>query len=58
MRMMRFNYTISHVSGKQLVIADMLSRAPTDLPSSSDLHFKADTQAFVNMSSNQGIVTH
>jgi len=49
MRMMRFNYTISHVPGKQLIIADMLSRAPTDLPSSSDVCFEAEAQAFVNM---------
>ena len=49
MRMMRFNYTISHVPGKQLVIADMLSWVPTDIPSASDLHFEAATQAFVNM---------
>ena len=49
MQMMRFNYTISHVLGKQLVIADMLSRAPTDIPSASDLHFEVATQAFVRM---------
>jgi transposase InsO family protein len=28
LRMMRYNYTISHVPGKQLVISDTLSRAP------------------------------
>jgi hypothetical protein len=28
MRMMRYDYTISHVPGKQLITADMLSRAP------------------------------
>jgi len=49
MQMMWFNYTISHVPGKQLVVADMLSRAPVDLPGTSDLQFEADTQAFVNM---------
>jgi len=49
MRIMKFNYTISHVPGKQLIIADTLSRAPTDLPSSSDVRFEAEAQAFVNM---------
>ena len=48
MRMMRFKYTISHVPGKQLLIADMLSRAPTEPPSTNDLQFEAHTQAFVN----------
>ena len=45
MRMMRFKYTISHVPGKQLLIADMLSRAPTEPPSTNDLQFEAHTQA-------------
>jgi len=49
MQMMRLNYTISHVPGKQLIIADMLFRAPTDLPSSIDVRFEAEAQAFVNM---------
>ena len=48
MRMMRFKYTISHVPGKQLLIADMLSRAPTEPPSTNDPQFEAHTQAFVN----------
>ena len=48
MRMMRFKYAISHVPGKQILIADMLSRAPTEPPSTNDLQFEASTQAFVN----------
>ena len=37
MRMMRFNFTISHVPGKELTIADALSRAPVSTPSSQKL---------------------
>ena len=29
LRMLRYHFTISHIPGKDLVIADMLSRAPT-----------------------------
>ena len=32
MRMMRFTYTISHVPGKDLCTADVLSRAPIVIP--------------------------
>ena len=36
--MMHYNYTISHIPGKQLTIADTLSRAPTkDYVESEDL---------------------
>ena len=28
MRLMRFQYTISHIPGKELITADVLSRAP------------------------------
>jgi len=50
MQMMRFKYTISHIPGKQLLIADTLSQAPTHLPSTSDLQFEAHTQAFIALS--------
>lgn len=46
--MMRFNYTISHVPGKQLVIADTLSRAPVSTPTESDERFIAETDAFIH----------
>lgn len=39
LRMMRFYFIISHVPGKQLKIADTLSRAPSDSPSTTDHTF-------------------
>ena len=46
---MRFRFSISHVPGKDLTIADTLSRAPASNPTTADelLHQEAD--AFVNM---------
>ena len=49
LRMMRFNFSISHVPGKQLVIADTLSRAPAESPTDSDREFEIQSQAFVNV---------
>ena len=46
--MMRFNFTISHVPGKQLTIADMLSRAPSKPPDTDDYKLEQDSQVFVN----------
>ena len=48
LRMMRFHFTISHVPGKQLTIADTLSRAPSDSPSTTDHTFEQESQIFVN----------
>ena len=46
--MMRFNFTISHVPGKQLAITDMLSRSPIELPDTDDYKLELESQAFVN----------
>ena len=45
MRLMRYQYTISHIPGKQLVTADALSRAPVESP---DINFSEEVQSFVN----------
>ncbi|XP_011406246.1 PREDICTED: uncharacterized protein K02A2.6-like [Amphimedon queenslandica] len=46
-RMLRFHFSISHVPGKDLVIADMLSRAPEGTPNEQDLLLEEDTRAFI-----------
>ena len=43
---MQFNYTISHVPGKMLYIADTLSRAPVDAADKTAL-IDAETEMFV-----------
>ena len=48
MRLMRFTFTISHTPGKDLTIADTLSRAPTHSASVADEQFCQDTEMFVN----------
>ena len=52
MRLMRFKYTISHVPGKSLVVADMLSRAPTDSVTDEDEKLTQETDIYVNMVMN------
>ena len=48
MRMMRFLFSICHVPGKKLVVADTLSRAPLDRVTDSDQTLQQDVDAFVN----------
>ena len=45
---MRFSYTISYVPGKQLIVADALSRAPISSSTLSDDDFQAEVEMFVN----------
>ena len=45
MRLMRFTYTISHVPGKNLTVADTLSRAPVTSPTSEDTQFNSVVDA-------------
>ena len=49
LRMMRFNFTISHVLGKQLIIADTLSRAPVSMPKESDIGLTEEANAFTHL---------
>ena len=46
--MMRFQFTISHVPGKDLTIADALSRAPVSAPSADDKFLQQETTAYVD----------
>ena len=46
-RLMRFDYTIQHVPGKSLVIADMLSRAPCGGGDVLDSEFKESVDVFI-----------
>ena len=45
--MMRFNFTISHVPDKQLVIVDTLSGAHASLPTEADQVFLQEANFFV-----------
>ena len=46
---MRFTYTISHVPGKDLIVADTLSRAPVSSPTSEDTQFNSAVDAYVDL---------
>jgi len=46
---MRFDFSISHVAGKDLNIADTLSRAPVENMSPSDTDFENETKAFADV---------
>ena len=48
-RMMRFDYVITHVPGKQLQIADALSRAPVSSATDVDYQFQKDISAYVEL---------
>ena len=42
MHLMRYKFTILHLPGKELTVADTLSRAPTSLAKSADIEFYQD----------------
>ena len=47
-RMLRFHFSIVHVPGKDLVLADTLLRAPEGLPTEQDLILVSDASAFID----------
>lgn len=49
MRMMRYTFTISHVPGSDLKIADTLSRAPVCTSSAEDQSLQRETAAYANL---------
>jgi len=49
MRTMRYSFTISHVPGKSLSVADTLSRAPLNKTAVSDSILQDKSEAFVDM---------
>ena len=49
MRLLRFTYTISHILGKELTVADALSRAPTSVPTTADIQFNKEVDVYVNL---------
>ena len=48
LRLMRFSYSVSHVPGKELIMADTLSRAPVSNSNTDDVEFQQKVEAFVN----------
>ena len=49
MRLLKFTYTISHIRGKELTLADVLSRVPVSDPTSADTLFSKEVEAYVNL---------
>lgn len=49
LQMMRYDFTISHVPGKDLVVANTLSRAPARRPTENDQALVQEANAFVNL---------
>ncbi len=53
LRMMRFRYTISHVPGKDLIVADMLSRAPVGKPTQENHDLEAEGNVYIEKTSDK-----
>ena len=49
LRLMSFSYTVSHIPGKDLTVADTLSRAPIELSNINDNEFQEEIEAYVNL---------
>ena len=49
MRLMRYHFTISHVPGKSLIIADALSRAPLPDVDFQAQDFNAEVEVYLNI---------
>lgn len=49
LRLMRYSFTISHIPGKELVVADALSRAPCSSPTEEEDQFQQEVEAFVDL---------
>ena len=49
LRLMRFDYVITHVPGKQLQTADALSRSPVSSATDADYEFQKDVSAYVDL---------
>ena len=47
MRLMRFSFSISQVPGKDLVLADTLSRAPLSEPTVADQDLHLEGEAYI-----------
>lgn len=52
MRLMRYDYEVIFVPGKQLVLADCLSRNPVESASSTEKDFEAEIDCYVNFVTN------
>ena len=54
---MRFTFTITHTPGKELTIADTLSRAPTRSASAADEQLCQDVEHYYNQPSSYSTIS-
>jgi len=48
LKLMRYNYSLIHVPGKQLILADFLSRNPVEFNDCIDYNINKDMNAYIN----------